>query len=128
MVSFTRVLQKQVSKTGPHYVLSIPREIAHALNLQDGGLCHFEIKLEMGEVVLNNYQERPLLISHFDLTEAGLFKMPLEKPVTKGPSRSVTHQEFKPCLASIRIALRFLKAAFPSRRRRPRRLRWSLYL
>lgn len=124
MVSFTRTLQKHITKTGAHYVLSIPREIAQALDLQEGGLCHFEIRPDKGEVVLNNYQERPLLISHFDLTEAGLFKMPLENPVTKGPSQSVTHQALKPSLASLRIAVKFLRAAFPPRRRRHWRTRW----
>ena len=33
MVSFTRTLQKHITKTGAHYVLSIPREIAQALDL-----------------------------------------------------------------------------------------------
>jgi len=54
MVGFTRTLQKHITKTGAHYVLSIPREIAQALDLQEGGLCHFEIRPDKGEVVLNN--------------------------------------------------------------------------
>jgi hypothetical protein len=38
MVTFTRTLQKHVTKTGTHYVLSIPREIAQDLQLEADGL------------------------------------------------------------------------------------------
>jgi hypothetical protein len=31
---FTRTLQKHVTKTGAHYVLSIPREVAQDLQLE----------------------------------------------------------------------------------------------
>jgi hypothetical protein len=118
------MLQKHVTKTGTHYVLSIPREIAQALDLHGGGLCSIEIRPMAGgkaEVVLDNYQESPIVIDHFDLSEAEVVKIPLEKPVTKGPSRSVFCQELKLRLASLRIALKFLKVVFPPRRRRRKR-------
>jgi len=44
MVSFTRTLQKHITKTGTHYVLSIPREIAQDLQLEAGGLCSLEVR------------------------------------------------------------------------------------
>jgi hypothetical protein len=37
MVSFARTLQKHITKTGAHYVISIPREIAQDLQLEAAG-------------------------------------------------------------------------------------------
>lgn len=46
MMTFTRTLQKHVTKTGDHYVLSIPREIAQDIQLEAGGLCSIEVRAE----------------------------------------------------------------------------------
>jgi hypothetical protein len=61
---FTRTLQKHVTKTGAHYALSIPREIAQDLDLKVGGLCGLEIRTKpkgKAEVVLTSYQDRPIM-------------------------------------------------------------------
>jgi glutamate formiminotransferase len=68
---FTRTLQKHVTNTGTHYALSIPREIAKALTLQDGGLCRIELvyksymhkKGVKAQVVLMAYKDTPPLVT-----------------------------------------------------------------
>jgi hypothetical protein len=118
MVRFTRTLQKRVTKTGAHYVLSVPREVAQDLHLDQGGLCSLEVKVTprgRAEVALNAYQDDPLYIRQFNIEGLDVYdapltiSCPLEEPITKGPSQAVTRQAFKPFLAASRIAIKVLK-------------------
>jgi hypothetical protein len=118
MVSFTRILQKHVTKTGAHYVLSIPREIAQDLQLEAGGLCSLEVRTEpkgKAEVALISYQDSPLYIRQFnieglDVYDEPLMKaIPLENPITKGRSQAVNRQLFKSYIATSNLALKYIK-------------------
>jgi hypothetical protein len=118
MVSFTRTLQKHITKTGAHYVLSIPREIAQDLQLEAGGLCSLEVRTEPKgkcEVALMSYQDNPLYIRQFnieglDVYDEPLMKaIPLENPITRGRSLEVNRQLFKSYIASSNLALKYIK-------------------
>jgi hypothetical protein len=118
MISFTRTLQKHITKTGAHYVLSIPREIAQDLQLEAGGLCNLEVRTEpkgKAEVALMSYQDNPLYIRQFnikgleDYDEPLMNAIPLENPVTKGRSQAVNRQLFKSYIASSNLALKYIK-------------------
>ena len=109
MVSFTRTLQKHVTKTGTHYVLSIPREIAHDLQLEAGGLCSLEVRARpkgKAYVALTPYQKDPLYIRQFnteklaDYDEPLMKAIPLEEPITKSRSQAVNSQQFKLFIAA----------------------------
>ena len=114
MVSFTRTLQKHITKTGAHYVLSIPREIAQDLQLEAGGLCSIEVRAESkgkSYVALTPYQKDPLYIRHFnpeglDNDEPVMTAIPLKNPVTKGRSQAVDRQQFKSFLVTSNLMLR----------------------
>lgn len=119
MVSFTRKLQKHITKAGTHYVLSIPREIAQDLQLDAGGLCSLDVRTKpkgKAYVALTPYQEDPLYIRQFnieglDVYDEPLMKaIPLEEPITKGRSQAVNRQLFKSYIASSNLALKYLKA------------------
>ena len=118
MVSFTRTLQKHITKTGTHYVLSIPREIARDLQLEAGGLCNLEVRTEpkgKAYVALTSYQEGPLYIRQFnierldDYDEPLMNAIPLENPVTKGRSQAVDRQQFKSFLVTSNLMLKYIK-------------------
>ena len=118
MVSFTRTLQKHITKTGAHYVLSIPREIAQDLQLEAGGLCSIEVRTEPKgkcEVALMSYQDNPLYIRQFnikglDVYDEPLMKtIPLENPITRGRSLEVNRQLFKSYIATSNLALKYIK-------------------
>ena len=117
MVSFTRTLQKHITKTGTHYVLSIPREIAQDLQLEAGGLCILEVRAESkgkAYVALVPYQKDPLYIRHFnpeglDNDEPVMTAIPLENPVTKGRSQAVDRQQFKSFLVTSNLMLKYIK-------------------
>jgi hypothetical protein len=115
---FTRTLQKRVTDTGNHYVLSIPREVAQDLQLEQGGLISLDVRDKPRggvEVALKAYQDEPLLIREFNprfLTEddtSAMIETPLEHPATKGPSNEIAIQGFNPFLAASRLALKVLK-------------------
>jgi len=109
MVSFARTLQKHITKTGAHYVISIPREIAQDLQLEAGGMCSLEIRARpngKAEVALMSYQDNPLYIRQFnikgldDYDEPLMNAIPLEEPITKGRSQAVNRQLFKSYVAA----------------------------
>jgi hypothetical protein len=118
MMRFTRTLQHKVTETGHCYTLSIPMEVAQDLQIEQGGLCSISV-LELPRlgkfVALKAYQDKPLLIMEFNpsfLTEdnaSAMIETPLEYPTTKGPSKEITIQGFKPFIAASRLALRVLK-------------------
>ena len=118
MVSFTRTLQRHVTKGGAHYVLSIPREIAQDLQLEAGGLCSIDVMARpkgKAYVALTPYQEDPLYIRQFnieglDVYDEPLMKViPLENPVTKGRSQAVNRQQFESFMASSNLMLKYIK-------------------
>jgi bifunctional DNA-binding transcriptional regulator/antitoxin component of YhaV-PrlF toxin-antitoxin module len=114
IMRFNRKLQKHVTKTGIHYVLSIPREVAQDLQLEAGGLCSIKVK-GRAEVVLKPYQDDPLYILHFNLEgheiygEPFMKECPLENPITKGRSQAVYKQQFKPFRVASNLALKYIK-------------------
>ena len=116
---FTRTLQKRVTKTGAHYVLSIPREVAQDLQLEAGELCSLEVMAESKgkvEVILTPYQDAPLYIRHFSNEgldvddEPVMTAIPLEEPITRGRSQPVTTQQFKPFLAASKLLFKYIEA------------------
>lgn len=138
-LQFSRTLQHRVKATGTHYVLSIPREIAQALDLQDGGLCSIGIpdksdKNKKAEVVLVAYKDTPPLTREiFDPTRVhsgdgthGFIEVPI-LPRTRGPSRSWGHGRVldRALLRELRAARLFVEAEakrlWPRYRRRKRR-------
>ncbi len=138
---FTRTLQKRVTATGSHYVLSIPREIAQALDLQDGGLCSIGIpdnshKNKKAEAILMAYKDTPLLYREiFDPTRVhsgdgtyGFIEVPIS-PRTRGPSRSCGHGRVldRALLRELRAARLFVEAEVKRlwpRRRRKRKMKY----
>ena len=115
---FTRTLQKQATKTGDYYTLSIPREVAQDLQLEAGGLCSIDVRTEPKgkcEVVLMSYQDNPLYIRQFnikgldDYDEPLMNAIPLENPVTKGRSQAVNRQQFESFMASSKLMLKYIK-------------------
>ena len=119
MVSFTRTLQKHVTKTGTHYILSIPREIAQDLQLEAGGLCSIKVRARpkgKAYVALTPYQKDPLYIRQFntgrlaDYDEPLMKTIPLEGPITKGRSQAVNRQLFKSYIAASNLAFKYIKA------------------
>ena len=118
MVSFTRTLQKHITKTGAHYVLSIPREIAQDLQLEAGGLCNLEVRARpkgRTYVALTPIQKDPLHIRRFnierldDYDEPLMKAIPLENPITRGRSQEVNRQLFKSYIATSNLALKYIK-------------------
>ena len=118
MVSFTRTLQKHVTKTGTYYVLSIPREIAQDLQLEAGGLCSLEVRARpkgKAEIALMSYQDNPLYIRQFNIKglddyDVPLMKaIPLENPITRGRSLEVNRQLFKSFLVTSNLMLKYIK-------------------
>jgi hypothetical protein len=116
---FTRTLQKRVTKTGAHYVLSIPGEVAQDLQLEAGGLCSLEVMAESKgkvEVILTPYQDAPVYIRHFSNEgldvddEPVMTAIPLEEPITRGRSQPVTTQQFKPFLAASKLLFKYIEA------------------
>ena len=112
-MQFIRSIQQHVTANGDHYVLSIPREIAQALQLDDGGLVLFEVK-DSG-VAIQPYEDSPLLIDQFNpefIEDSGMrsfVKVPLTCPTTRGKSKDLVCQSFKPCTKAHRLALKVLK-------------------
>ena len=109
MVSVTRTLQKHITKTGAHYVLSIPQEIAQDLQLEAGGMCNHEVRARpkgKAYVALTPIQEGPLYIRRFnikgldDYDEPLMKAIPLEEPITKGRRQAANRQLFKSYIAA----------------------------
>jgi len=147
MVSFTRTLQCQVTETGKHYVLSIPREIAHALGLGAGGLCSIELKGEsykfnthkkrpVSQAVLKAYKDaQPTYTAVFDPSkyldhnQPSIFVDVPMPPRTRGPSRhwGQGRIDYHPgIIRELRAARLFLEAEIKRiwpRRRGPKRKR-----
>ena len=120
MIRFTRILQKRVTNTGDHFVLSIPREVAQDLQLEQGGLCSLEIRERprgRAEVTLKAYQDDPLYVTQFNPASFidddidPTMELPLT-PTTKGPSNQVSRQELRPTLRAIHWALKVLEKRF----------------
>ncbi len=138
---FTRTLQKRVTATGTHYILSIPMEIAQDLDLQGGGLCSIEIrnkcnKNKKAEAVLMAYKDTPPLYREiFDPTRVhsgdgthGFIEVPIP-PRTRGPSGSWGHGRVldRALLRELRAARLFVEAEVKRlwpRRRRKRKMKY----
>ena len=136
MVSFTRTLQKHITKTGTHYVLSIPREIAQDLQLEAGGLCNLEVRARpkgKAYVALTPIQEGPLYIRRFnikgldDYDEPLMKAIPLEEPITKGRRQAANRQLFKSYIAASNLALKYIEIQLNVMRSRPNQTgqRWQ---
>jgi len=117
-IRFTRALQKHITDSGPRYVLSIPREVAQDLQLDQGGLCSIEVKeLPRGgvEVTLKAYQDDPLYVHQFnpasfvDENIKPMTEISLTKPTTKGPSKQVQSQGWRPTLRALHWSLKVIK-------------------
>jgi len=115
---FTRTLQKQATKTGDYYTLSIPREVAQDLQLEAGGLCSIEVRERLrgsAEVALIAYQDDPLYVHQFnpasfvDDTIDPMTEISLTKPTTKGPSKQVESQGWKPTLRAVHWSLKVVE-------------------
>jgi len=133
-MQFIRTLSVKYHPTGDHYSVSIPREIAQALGLQDGGgLVSIEIpdksdrRKKGSYAVLKAYRDSDFAWREkFDPTHSGAFRLVAISPRTLGPSKSWgcgkvldLNEELKDARAIIRC----LRVAFPHRRGRKRRRR-----
>lgn len=145
---FTRTVSVKHHPTGDHYVLSIPRPVAEALNLhKDGGLVSIEIVNKINThkkgVRLQAYRDSPIPwreafnLSVWKDSSADTFKPVVVPPNTLGRSRPTGCGKVIDLHASLResrLALQYLQAmrkllklrAFPrgyKRGPKPRR-RW----
>lgn len=113
MVRFRRKLTKKITNTGTCYTLAIPREIAEALRLEDGGLVSLRIWSHRNEVLMQNYQDSPHPVREVFSPAQEDFIEVEAKPNTHGPSRSFgeyQHVDFKVDIREIWASLRWLKA------------------
>jgi hypothetical protein len=140
-MQFTRTLSVKHHPTGDHYVLSIPRPVAEALNLhENGGLVSIEMVNKLNthkngvraQVVLKSYRNSHVAWTEkFDPTRTGsdLFKPVVIPPRTLGVSRPWgCGKVFDPSIirelraARLWITTEF-RRAFPSSRGRRRKCR-----
>ena len=130
---FTRTLSVKHHPTGDHYQLSIPSQVAEALDLQDGGLVSIEIlnKLYSNKkaVCLQAYRDSEIAWRE-QLRPGMTSKAVAVPPRTLGPSKpwgcgKVT--DWRQDLREIRSSLLWIAAefrkTFPRRRGRKQR-RW----
>lgn len=135
-MQFTRTLSLKHHPTGDHYVLSIPRPVAEALNLhEDGGLVSIEIvnksnthkKGVRAQAVLKAYRDSDFAWREkFDPTHPEGFRPVVVPPRTLGSSKPWgcgKVLDIQAELKDLRAATRWLKLAFPHRRGRRRRRR-----
>jgi hypothetical protein len=141
MMRFMRTLSVKHHPTGDHYVMAVPEEIAHILDLQDGGLCSIELvpnvpkshthkKKAGAQAILKAYKNtEPATSEIFDpdrISTTNLFVDMLIKPRTRGPSKPWGQgRVFDPgVIQELRSARRWVMAefrrVFPRRRRRRR--------
>lgn len=142
MLRFTRTISVKHHPTGDHYIVSIPRPVAEALNLhEDGGLVSIEIVNKLNthkrgvraQAVLKSYRDSDFAWTEkFDPTRPGpdLFKAAVIPPRTLGLSRPWgCGKVFDPSIirelraARLWITAEFRKA-YPSHRGRPRKRRY----
>jgi hypothetical protein len=134
LMQFIRTLSVKYHPTGDHYSVSVPREIAQALGLQDGGgLVSIEIpdksdRHKKGSyAVLKAYRDSDFAWREkFDPTHSGAFRPVVISPRTLGPSKTWGCGkvfDIKEELSDLRAATRWLKLAFLHRRGRRRRRR-----
>lgn len=84
---FTRKISIKHHPNGDHYSVSIPREIAQALGLQDGGGL-VSIEVVKSHVILKAYRDSlPVTGLIFNPVDASLVHVPI-LPRTRGRSRS----------------------------------------
>jgi bifunctional DNA-binding transcriptional regulator/antitoxin component of YhaV-PrlF toxin-antitoxin module len=133
-MQFIRTLSVKYHPTGDHYSVSIPREIAQALGLQDGGgLISIDIpdksyRRKKGcYAVLKAYRDSDFAWREkFDPTHPDAFRPVVISPRTLGPSKSWGSGkvlDLKEELKDARAIIRCLRVAFPHRRGRKRRRR-----
>ena len=132
-MQFTRKISVKHHPTGDHYVLSIPRAVAEALNLHDeeSGLVSVEIVNKSNThkkgsyAVLKAYRDSDFAWREkFDPTHPEGFLPVVIPPRTIGPSKPWgcgkvldVNEELK----DARTIIRCLREAFPHRRGRKRR-------
>jgi len=128
-MQFIRTLSVKHHPTGDHYSVSIPREIAQALGLQDGGgLVSIELpdksdRHKKGSyAVLKAYRDSDFAWrEQFDPTHPDAFRPVVIPPRTLGPSKPWGCGKvlaLKEELKDIRLMIRLLRVAFPHRRGR----------
>jgi len=129
---FTRKISVKHHPNGDHYSVSVPREIAQALGLQDGGgLVSIEIpdksdrRKKGSYAVLKAYRDSDFAWrEQFDPTHPDAFRPVVISPRTLGPSKPWgcgKVLDIQAELKDLRAATRWLKVAFPHRRGRRRR-------
>jgi hypothetical protein len=139
---FTRTLSVKHHPTGDHYQLSIPAQVAQALDLQDGGLVSIEIVNKLnthkkGHVRLQAYRDSQIPWrqafnpSMWRDPAADLFRPVPVPPNTLGRSRPTGRGEvidFKAAHRDCREGLRFLEVlkrkVFPHGYKRGPKRRW----
>jgi hypothetical protein len=129
LLRFTRTISVKHHRTGDHYSLSIPPQVAQALGLQDGGsLVSIEILNKLNthkkEVVLKSYRDSDFAWREQFDPSGPHFKPVAIPPRTLGPSKpwgcgQVLDMQAE--LKDARAVIRWLRVAFPYRRRRRRR-------
>jgi hypothetical protein len=134
LMQFIRTLSVKYHPTGDHYSVSVPREIAQALGLQDGGgLVSIEIpdKSDLHKkgsyAVLKAYRDSDFAWREkFDPTHSGAFRPVVISPRTLGPSKSWGRGkvfDLNEELKDARAIIRCLRVVFPHRRGRRLRRR-----
>ena len=131
MMHFTRKISVKHHPTGDHYVLSIPRPVAEALNLhEDGGLVSIEVldcNKKESSIVLKSYRDSDFVWrEQFDPTHPNAFRPVVIPPRTLGPSKPWgcgKVLDIQAELRDLRAATRWLRVAFPHRRGKRRRWR-----
>lgn len=131
MLRFTRTISVKHHPTGDHYVLSIPRPVAEALNLheEEGGLVSIEIvnTQVQARAVLRAYRDGPIPWREaFNLAvwkdpNADTFRPVVVPPNTLGPSRPTACGKVVDIHASLResrFALQYLQAMRKSLKRK----------
>ena len=128
---FKRTVSVKHHPTGDHYQLSIPAQVAEAINLQDGGLVSIEVKDQV--VSLKAYRDSEIAWREkfFDPSDPrAINKAVAVPPRTLGPSKpwgrgKIT--DWRQDLREIRASFLWINAEFrtmlPRRRGRKRR-RW----
>ena len=134
MMHFARKISVKHHLNGNHYSVNVPREIAQAFGLQDGGgLVSIELpdksdRNKKGSyAVLKAYRDSDFAWrEQFDPTHPDAFRPVVIPPRTLGPSKPWGCGKVLDILAELRdlrAATRWLRVAFPHRRGRKRRRR-----
>jgi len=129
LLRFTRTISVKHHPTGDHYVLSIPRPVAEALNLheEEGGLVSIEIvnkfdthkKEVRAQAVLKAYRDGPIpwreafKLAVWKDSSVDTFRPVVVPPNTLGPSRPTACGKVVDIHASLResrLALQYLQA------------------